>query len=62
MSEVKLIITVLGQSMAKFCLARPMLVNDVDYYIFVTGEAFGYFNNILTIQHIGAVLFAISGQ
>jgi hypothetical protein len=42
--------------MGNFRLARPMLVNDVDYYILVIGETFGYFNNILTIQHIGAVL------
>ena len=41
--------------MGNFRLARPMLVNDVDYSIFVIGETFGYFNNILTIQRIGAV-------
>ena len=61
-SEVKLIFKVLGYSMGNFRSARPMLINDVDYYIFVIGEAFGYFNNILTIQHIGIDLFAISGQ
>jgi len=36
-SEVKLIIKVLGYSMGNFRLARPMLVNDVDYFIFVIG-------------------------
>ncbi len=54
-SEVKLIIKVLGYSMGNFRLARPIRVNDVDYSIFVIGETFGYFNHILTIQHIGAV-------
>ena len=36
-SEVKLIFKVLGYSMGNFRLARPMLVNDVDYSIFVIG-------------------------
>lgn len=55
-SEVKLIFKVLGYNMGNFRLARPMLVYDLDYYIFVIGETFEYFNNILTIQHIDAVL------
>ena len=36
-SEVKLIIKVLGYSMGNFRLARPIRVNDVDYYILVIG-------------------------
>lgn len=36
-SEVKLIFKVLGYSMGNFRLARPMLVNDLDYYILVIG-------------------------
>ena len=34
-SEVKLIIKVLGYSMGKFRLARPIRVNNVDYYIII---------------------------
>ena len=36
-SEVKLIIKVLGYSLGNFRLARPIRVNDVDYYIFIIG-------------------------
>ena len=36
-SEVKLIIKVLGYSMGDFRLTRPMLVNDLDYSILVIG-------------------------
>ena len=36
-SEVKLIIKVLGYSMGNFRLARPIRVNDLDYYILVIG-------------------------
>jgi hypothetical protein len=36
-SEVKLIFKVLGYSMGNFRLARPIRVNDVEYYILVIG-------------------------
>ena len=36
-SEVKLIFKVLGYNMGNFRLARPIRVNDVEYYILVIG-------------------------